>query len=73
MSAADEVTITKGKLRAFMFENYVKGRQDEQDRIIKLLETAEQNWFEEQGQPAASYLLGELIAVIKNPNPENLE
>jgi hypothetical protein len=56
-----------------MYENYAKGRQDEQDRIIKLLETAEKNWFEEQGQPVASYLLGELIDSIKNPNPENLE
>ena len=38
MSASDIVPISQGQLKAFMYENFGKGRQAEQERIIKLLE-----------------------------------
>jgi hypothetical protein len=37
MAAEDIVPITQGNLRAFMYENYAKGQEDERKRIIAYL------------------------------------
>jgi hypothetical protein len=38
VAASDIVPISQGQLRAFMYENFGKGRQTEQARILGLLD-----------------------------------
>jgi len=38
VAATDIVPITRGVLKAFMYENFAKGRQSEQERILGLLD-----------------------------------
>ena len=38
MSASDIVPISQGQLKAFMYENFGKGRQAERERILGLLD-----------------------------------
>ena len=38
MSASDIVPISQGQLKAFMYENFGKGRQAERERILSLLD-----------------------------------
>ena len=38
MGASDIVPISQGQLKAFMYENFGKGRQAERERILGLLD-----------------------------------
>lgn len=38
MGASDIVPISQGQLKAFMYENFGKGRQAEKERILGLLD-----------------------------------
>ena len=38
VAATDIVPISQGQLKAFMYENFGKGRQAEQERILRLLD-----------------------------------
>jgi hypothetical protein len=64
MAAEDIVPITQGNLRAFMYENYAKGQEDERKRIIRYLIS--------KGILRKSMLGDSLVGRMTDEPPENV-
>jgi hypothetical protein len=57
VGASDIVPISQGQLKAFMYENFSKGKQSEQERIVFLIENYLENVRDQTTAQNLIYLL----------------